>query len=220
MVREDIIEGLRAAMTRGQTLRQAMMSFYNAGYIKEEIEEAARALQQRMSNPVQPQFAPAEEAPVFQRGQSMKTDTKEKPKEVLSQTAQLAKSPTSQPVQTIQRVSAYGEQKKLSPQQQPQQIPQPPQPPQPVQQPLPPPQQKPQPVQQLPPPQIKQIPPQAIPRVSAYGVQQPYYPQGRASKPSGKTAIFLLLALLIILIGLLVAVLFFKEEILAFFDSF
>ena len=45
MVREDILAGLKQAVSRGESLRQAMMSFYKAGYRKEEIEEAARFLQ-------------------------------------------------------------------------------------------------------------------------------------------------------------------------------
>ncbi len=42
---ESILEGLKVAMSKGETLQQAMESFYNAGYGKEEIEEAAKALQ-------------------------------------------------------------------------------------------------------------------------------------------------------------------------------
>ena len=45
MVKEEIIEGLKYAVARGETLPKAMMSFYNAGYSKEDIEEAARVLQ-------------------------------------------------------------------------------------------------------------------------------------------------------------------------------
>jgi len=44
MVQEDILGGLSSALARGQSLRQSMMSFYNAGYKKEDIEEAARVL--------------------------------------------------------------------------------------------------------------------------------------------------------------------------------
>lgn len=40
-----ILEGIKGALARRESLRQAMFSFYNAGYKKEEIEEAARALQ-------------------------------------------------------------------------------------------------------------------------------------------------------------------------------
>lgn len=44
MVNEQILNGLKFALAKGQTLKQAMMSFYNAGYSKQEIEEAARYL--------------------------------------------------------------------------------------------------------------------------------------------------------------------------------
>ncbi len=47
MVRQDILGGLRVAMQSGDSLRDAMMSFYLAGYQKQDIEEAARALQQQ-----------------------------------------------------------------------------------------------------------------------------------------------------------------------------
>jgi hypothetical protein len=45
MIREDILGGLKLAILRGGTLKDAMMSFYNAGYTKEEIESAAKTLQ-------------------------------------------------------------------------------------------------------------------------------------------------------------------------------
>lgn len=55
MVREDILEGLKIAVLKGESLQQAMQSFFNAGYKKEEIEEAARQLQsQSVQQPIQP----------------------------------------------------------------------------------------------------------------------------------------------------------------------
>ena len=45
MVREDILGGLRVALSKGHSLQNAMQSFYNSGYKKEDIEEAARYLQ-------------------------------------------------------------------------------------------------------------------------------------------------------------------------------
>jgi hypothetical protein len=51
MVNQEILEGLRTALARGYPLQTAMMSFFNAGYKKEEIEEAARAL---YAHPAQP----------------------------------------------------------------------------------------------------------------------------------------------------------------------
>ncbi len=46
MVNTEILEGLKAGLERGQSLKRAMISFFNAGYSKQEIEEAARALSQ------------------------------------------------------------------------------------------------------------------------------------------------------------------------------
>lgn len=43
LTNQEILGGLKAALERGQNLKQAMMSFYQAGYRKEEIEDAARA---------------------------------------------------------------------------------------------------------------------------------------------------------------------------------
>ena len=40
----DIIGGLKIALYRGEKLQDIMQSFYNAGYKKEDIKEAARAL--------------------------------------------------------------------------------------------------------------------------------------------------------------------------------
>ena len=55
MVNEEIFGGLKLALSKGETLKQAMMSFYNAGYKREEIEEAARALQQERFKEQKPQ---------------------------------------------------------------------------------------------------------------------------------------------------------------------
>ena len=45
MVDIILFEGLKEALERGDSLQRAMMSFYNAGYSREAIEEAARELQ-------------------------------------------------------------------------------------------------------------------------------------------------------------------------------
>lgn len=52
MVNEEILGGLKLALSKGESLKQAMMSFYNSGYIKEEIESAARALQTQQAESV------------------------------------------------------------------------------------------------------------------------------------------------------------------------
>lgn len=51
VINQDIVSGLRAALERGQSLRSAMISFFNAGYPREEIEDAARALIEFGTNP-------------------------------------------------------------------------------------------------------------------------------------------------------------------------
>ncbi|VVB83210.1 Uncharacterised protein [uncultured archaeon] len=51
---EEILGGLRSAIERGESLKKAMMTFYNAGYKKEQIEEAAQFLSQNpTASPVQ-----------------------------------------------------------------------------------------------------------------------------------------------------------------------
>ncbi len=39
---DDVLGGIKAAIERGETLKDSMMTFLNAGYSKEEIQEAAR----------------------------------------------------------------------------------------------------------------------------------------------------------------------------------
>lgn len=55
MVREDILGGLKSSIQRGEPLKKAMITFYNAGYRKEEIEEAAKFLVQSQRI-IQPQL--------------------------------------------------------------------------------------------------------------------------------------------------------------------
>ncbi|MBA7683891.1 hypothetical protein ES703_92277 [subsurface metagenome] len=93
MVNEEILGGLKLALSKGESLKQAMMSFYNAGYKKEEIEEAARASQGQKieKEPIQP----VQQAKL----------KKQKP---------VQKIPQPKPSKTIQRVSSY-EQEPYSP---------------------------------------------------------------------------------------------------------
>lgn len=45
MVNTEILEGLKQAMARGESLPRAMQSFTNAGYSQEEVDEASHYLQ-------------------------------------------------------------------------------------------------------------------------------------------------------------------------------
>jgi len=91
MVNEEILGGLKSALNRGESLRQSMMSFYDAGYKKEDIEAAARALQEPESG------QPARQTQQTQNAQPVQ-QIKSKP-EAMPQ----------QPIRTVQRVSNYGQ---------------------------------------------------------------------------------------------------------------
>ena len=52
-MKDDILEGLKNALSKGEQLQYAMQSFHNAGYEMKDIEEAAHELQLKM-----PQYFP------------------------------------------------------------------------------------------------------------------------------------------------------------------
>lgn len=89
MVNQEILGGLKLAIKRGVSLQKAMTTFYNAGYKKEEIEEAARALQQEKTK--------TSIAPLKKAKESKKTKS-------LPETPKLPKTP--------KKVSDYGKPKK------------------------------------------------------------------------------------------------------------
>ncbi len=102
MVREEIFEGLKVALSKGETLQKAMMSFFNAGYSKEEIEEAARYLQMSQT-PAQPQ--PTQQTQPSQTiQQAQPQPVRKQPKRKISK-AQPSRRPSKK---TVQKVSAYG----------------------------------------------------------------------------------------------------------------
>ena len=49
---QEILGGLKSAIARGESLKDAMMTFYQAGYDKSEIEEAARSYLNEGNHPV------------------------------------------------------------------------------------------------------------------------------------------------------------------------
>ena len=52
MVSQDILGGLKVALAKGKSLEETMQAFYNAGYPKEEIEEAAKMVHQQQMPPL------------------------------------------------------------------------------------------------------------------------------------------------------------------------
>lgn len=95
-MREDIFEGLKIATSKGESLQQAMQSFYNAGCKKEEIEEAARALQMyQAGHPiVQPE-------PAKQIKEVQEVPAKEKPQSKFQQLLQKIKLPSKTKTEQI-----------------------------------------------------------------------------------------------------------------------
>ncbi len=108
MVNADILGGLRSALAKGKSLKQTMISFYNAGYKKEEIEEAARTLQTQPA--VQPILQPT--LPVPQISQPVTQPGQPPPPQIQQpiQTAQMQQ--LAQMLPALQNVSGYGKTKK------------------------------------------------------------------------------------------------------------
>jgi len=81
MVRNDILSGIKSSVLKGETLQQAMMSFYNAGYQKQDIEDAARALQQENQKILEP---PAEKKQIIQKVSDYAGNTKKKDGKIIT----------------------------------------------------------------------------------------------------------------------------------------
>jgi cobalamin biosynthesis Mg chelatase CobN len=107
MVDQDIFGALKCAVARGQSLQQAMLSLYNAGYGKQDIEEAARALQ---SEPSSYSFQPQKQQPITSQNPVQQTAQKQLQQ---SQKPITSQNPNQmQKTANVQKVSGYDEKKK------------------------------------------------------------------------------------------------------------
>jgi len=158
MVNEEILGGLRLAISKGESLKKAMMTFFNAGYKREEIEEAARALQTQKIEKEIPQEKPMPSA----KSQFKKPIIKRKP---------------------VQKISAYGEPPEIK---------------------------KTFPAEKKEIPQEKPIQKKPSKEISSYE---------KGASPKGKIIIILLIFSLLFLVGTLIAVFLFKQEIIDFFNK-
>jgi len=160
MPKEEIVEGLKAAIARGESLNRAMMSFYNSGYPKQDVEDAARIV----DSPQLPQTQ-------ISQPQQFNSPIQQNPQNLQVQNEELK----AQPETHYAPKPSYPQYESQS-----QQF---------------------QPLQQ----------PQTIQKVSNYG-----------GKPSflGAVAIFVLVFFLLVLVGFLIAVFLFKEELAGFFNGF
>ena len=196
MVNMEIVEGLKEAMARGESLKQAMFSFYNAGYGKQEIEDSARYLLQilqaeRQRILAQRQIQAEQQKPLNQAKQPLQQ--------------QIQKPITTQPVPQPPQQQIQKPQHQLQPLQQPIQKPITTQPvPQPPQQ-----QFSQQPTKTIQPQIQQQIPQKQIQKVSNYNQQA----------KSNKITIILLIFILVILFGALVVMFLFKDKVIELFNN-
>ncbi|RLG16286.1 hypothetical protein DRN69_01160 [Candidatus Pacearchaeota archaeon] len=105
MVNQDILGGLKSALERGESLKQAMMTFYNAGYRKEEIEEAARALKEEQEHKKIEAQKPLKSPEISEKKLIKSPKLKEK---IPSKTERLA----IKPPKASQKISGYEQNKK------------------------------------------------------------------------------------------------------------
>ncbi|MBU2503497.1 MAG: hypothetical protein KJ879_00380 [Nanoarchaeota archaeon] len=98
MPSQDLIEGLKYALSRGDTLDKAMMTFYNSGYPKAEVEEAASEL--KSQSPIAPVMPVSMGAPVQQPASPF-------PSTPHSQFSQVAQSPTAAPIPVASSAPVY-----------------------------------------------------------------------------------------------------------------
>ena len=111
----DIYEGLRNALARGYSLKQAMLGFHNAGYKKEEIEEAAKALHEHPSHPLSHPQKPVQveqKKPLPQKTPVSTTQIQKPKQQTQTSPQQTQVSPIQKPSQPTQLVSKYGEEQK------------------------------------------------------------------------------------------------------------
>ena len=113
MVKEDIIAGLKSAVSRGESLENAMMSFFNSGYLRQDIEEAAismRAPQLPSQTTIIPQqetktsFVPIPPK-IISTAKIQQTPVQEKTSEPIQQ--KVSPETTKQEPKVVQKVSDY-----------------------------------------------------------------------------------------------------------------
>lgn len=158
-INQEILGGLKTSIERGGTLKEAMMSFYRAGYDKLEIEKAAKAY-------------------VEIGAQQMPEVPEQKNKKGIVPKEEVKKIDTPKPNEEKQTIPEQ-EKKEIKPSGKP-----------------------------IEGSKIKKA--QVVQKVSKYGDAKP---------PAGKIITFILITTLILLLGVLVAVVLFKEELVVFFNN-
>jgi len=110
MMNPMIIEGIRNGIKRGQSLKQTMISFYNAGYSRQDIEDSARAVQSQLQPVQQPQQIPQIKTPSTNQQQISKIPVQQSQKNSVQNVSSYVPQNFSQPQQKIiqkPNVSSY-----------------------------------------------------------------------------------------------------------------
>lgn len=115
MTNQEIIGGLRSAIERGENLKDAMMTFYQAGYSKIDIEDAAKAYLSQTGKVPEVASGKRLQSPAVpiakkKQGEIPKPETPEKK----GAPATIPKPETPEKKKTPQIISKYGEIKKKS----------------------------------------------------------------------------------------------------------
>lgn len=169
MVNEEIVGGIISGMERGESMQKAMMTLFNAGYKKEEIEEAAALI---VNLGIQTKDIPKKVISEISKVEEKPKDTKLNQSQINPQTfgapvltaAEKEKAmPLTAPSLTSSSTKRLSEKEKT------------------------------------------------VQKVSSYG---------KDSGSKEKVMIFLLIALLVFLVGILVAIFLFKDELINFFSTF
>ncbi len=215
---DDIVGGLKIALSRGASLQDAMQSFYNAGYTKEEVEEAARRLR---TVGFQPKTIVPEKSLIQEVGKNQIKPVPQqvKPIQVMQTTQPLPAPQIQERVQQVPTLKpAFKTQEQVKTQQ-----------PYPAQQQIPPQQQLPVPQKPL------EIQEQPKPAESGAMTQEYYTPQQtyesnqpvqivssyeQEKKRKFDFVTILLITILVLLVGILISVFFFKNELLEFLNKF
>ena len=110
MINQEILQGLKFALSRRESLQSAMQSFYNAGYEKREIEEAARALQMEIFQQIQPTQPPLSQSAPQQKKQQPQLPVKNQP--AIKQLETPVEPVVQQAPEQRQKVSNYEREKR------------------------------------------------------------------------------------------------------------
>ncbi|MBT3404621.1 hypothetical protein HN832_03215 [archaeon] len=113
MINQEIYEGIKQAMARGESLQHASITFFNAGYPKQEIDAVAKALQlDQLAEKTQPGYSAKNPTSPqkIKTTSSIQTSSKKSPQKIFQYRGSRIKTP---PIKSPQ-VSNYGEKKPKS----------------------------------------------------------------------------------------------------------